>query len=167
MKKTLGVAEVNSFLEKQLEGFVVYHLRDCGRSLMPTSQRLLTAFLGRQPRTGEPVQWCCRSSHFPYQGGWQSIQTSTVTPHAHTSAQSACKSCSIFRTQPVLTAIGQHSGSPISQRRRNDGNLPRFPHIHSGPASRTPEFLSIVRRLVSHRSCHHFIRSVKCQHNLA
>lgn len=122
------------------------------------SQRLLTAFLERQPCTDEPAQWCCGSSHFPYQGRWQSIQTSAATLHAHTSAQSACKSCSISRTQPVITAIGHHSGSPISRRRRNNGNLPRFPRVHSGPASRAPEFLSIVRHLVSHRSCHRFIR---------
>lgn len=112
------------------------------------TQRLFTVFFRHLPHKDAPAQSCYQSSHFPYRGLQQSSQTCVATPHAHTSAQIACRSCSSSPIFRVIIAIVRRYGSPISRLRRTyDRHLRLCLHKHSGLATKSPECSSIDCRL--------------------
>lgn len=116
------------------------------------SQSLFTVFFRHLPHRDAHAQWCCPSCRFPDRGHPQSKRASVPRPHGHTSEQSAYRRYSSCRIQRAISAIGRRCDLSISLLRRNDGSHPRLPRKHAGLLARSPEFLSIDRRLVSRQS---------------
>ena len=122
-----------------------------GEPATTTSQRLChlaAAFFVPQRRKGVPARWCYQSAHFPYRDHQQNEQTSVPKRPGHTSGQSVCRRCSIFRIRLVKAATVNRCGLSRARLRQNGGIPLRYRCKHAGLISRMTGFLSIGNHLI-------------------